>query len=437
MRGIVIGLVEAAGLGDLVQYLTAALLVRMYTSAKVYLSIPRAFLAKVLLRGCLNNNGIELCECVHLGLRLMGKKNLRIYGHHVSTSYAYVTMLVNRISKSRLWIEVLNPAITKMKSREKYDFGVLGGHSVDENAVVKGGFLSALTFYNSAKYVSTGPSITFPISITPKVLKLPDKYINMFRRALGRLDAIFVRGYTSLDTIRKMSDNVHVFIAPDSTLALSIFFNTHSSRERDYDKIRVVIVPRKEYFVTFSMLDRYKVYILQLARTVRDLLERFDSEIILLSHYAGFSSDFIAIKNLIEALRGVSTRVKICMPTSLLEDIRVISSADVIITGRLHAGLIGMSYGKAVLFTLPTFDVRLHDIFSLLSLDVEPYLIDICSKDSLKNIPSKVFEMINYLKYYSYKISCATRKAMSYTAIPAKTILKFVREVKAVAEAKK
>lgn len=434
MKGIVIGLVEAAGLGDLVQYLTATLLVRMHIKAKVYLSIPQVLLAKVLLRGCLNSDNIELHKCICSGLRLTGKKSLHIYGqHHAFASHTCVATFIDRILKNRLYIEMLNPAITKMRSRRKYDFGVLGGHSVDENAVVKGGFLSALMFYNVARSISTGPLITFPISITPKVLELPDKYVNMFKRALGKLDAVFVRGYASLDTIRRMDRNIHVFTAPDSTLALNMFFNAYSDGERDRDKIRVVIVPRKEYFVTFSILDRYKVYILQLAKAIRNLWEKFDSEIVLLSHYIGFSSDFTAIRDLIKALGRLSSRVRICIPKSLLEDIRIISSADIIITGRLHAGLIGMSYGKAVLFTLPAFDVRLRDVFSLLNLDIESYLIDIHSRDSLGDMLSKLLEMVNCLKYYSHKISRAVHKAMSYTAIPAITILKLMKEVRTVA----
>ena len=420
MKGIVVGVVPATGLGDLLQYITAARLITKHINdSDICIGIAKADLAKKHLHKLIQSKKIRIIKS---SIEIIPKRaSSSLKNEHVGSHSSALFMkrlLLKKISS--LLSPYFYPAYARLV-HEKFDFGVIGGHSVDDHSVIGSGVVSATTFYRCAKQLVKGPLITFPISITPTVLRLRSRSIELFKKALQSIDVIFVRGPFSKEVIEKFTRR-RCIIALDSSFAIRDLVRIEKPR-RKY-KFRVVIVPRKDYFVNFGRIHEYIEYLRILRRLVQTITTKFDVEFTVTVHETGHL-DLKSLKDTAKTLNSVSN-VKTYVPKTLVEDVENLASADLVITCRLHAGIVALSYGVPTVFALPSRDVRVKDVLTLLGLNTQFFVLDFFNTKEMVELINRSLCILEQIEKFRKTIENSINKVIDLVEIPPRLLAKLL-----------
>ncbi len=426
LKGILVGVYPATGLGDLVQYVTAVLtLLNNVKDVHLDVSIPNYILARKYVSRIMNCRNVMLirglfeCSLKGEGVWVRSFKGIR--------SRNLLDCIRRMFVSSNVFLEYGVPVLSKAMNNA-YDFGCIGGHSVDDNAVKSSGIVSATTYYRGARSIVKGSLVLFPCSITNTINLIHLKKVKLFKEALQKFDLVCVRGFYSRKTLEKFIDSSRIIISPDTTFAIrTLFRDLYVNFNKGHkDKYRVTLVLRRDYFINFNQISKYSVYLKTLLHLVEMLYTRYDIETILLIHE--IFEDSKAVKDFIKLLKRNKHRdsINVIIPKDLFEDMRWLMSSDVVISSRLHAGLIPLSMGIPTFFILPRNDIRILDVFSLLRLDLNFFVIDIFSPAEINGLSKKVIDVVEDISKYKSTIEHAVNRTEKLVFLPAKILVNLI-----------
>ena len=410
MKILLAGVVSPSGLGDELQCVVgAALIIKQLSNAKIDLFIPTGSLKAPLtlvpssssirvLQGFPERTSISSIFRTFVGSGVIKQiyQKSALPEHYTKPSKSLVSKLKEHVSKryyeNNIIPTYVRPAISRFIDGLNYDGGFIGGHTIEYSA-----FLDYLLTYNCARFIVKGPLITYPISASSIGLRNRERYLKALRKALQRLDIIFVRGRHSYDILTEFVDPSRLLVALDSGFGIKILTENPGNIVRRRNLV-VCIVPRKDYFYFYSLAQLYPRYLLALKHLTRVLISEFDADIWLVPHTAKSHTrlgDEHAILDLLGVLdESLRRNIEIMAPQGIFDSARVFSSCDMVVTSRVHAGIVSLAYGTPTLFFMPRDDVKVLDILSYLGLSEERYIIDSFNPREYERLPGMVKDVL-------------------------------------------
>ena len=423
MKILVASVVAPNGLGDELQNIVGAVLITKHLSnAKVDLFIPTGSLNAPLTL-IPSSSSIRVLQGFHertdvftIFRMFVGSGVTKQKPHKLASPEYNTTLSKNLVSKLKdlvykryyentIMATYVRPAVGRFGL--KYDGGFIAGHTIEYSA-----FFDYLLTYNCARIIVKGPLITYPISASLIGLKNRERYLKALRKALQRLDVIFVRGRYSYDILTEFVDPSRLLVALDLGFGIRILTENPGNIVRRWNLV-VCIVPRKDYFYLYSLAQLYPRYLLALKHLIRVLISEFDADIWLVPHTTKSPTrlgDEYAILDLLGILdESLRRNIEIMAPQSIFDSARVFSSCDMVVTSRMHAGIVSLAYGKPALFFMPRDDVKVLDILSYLGLSEERYIIDSFNPGEYDRLPGMVkgvlFNLSQETKIIEFTIS--------------------------------
>ena len=152
------------------------------------------------------------------------------------------------------------------------------------------------------------------------------------------------------------------------------------------------------------------------------LSKKYDCEFIIASYTVDNSSFSAskAVEDLIDALKNniekldLMDLVYVEKPRTLIDNLRLCSSADIVLTSFMHAGIVALSAGTPTVFILPRLDIKVLDVIRYLNLSVNKFFIDMFDPVSLRsdNVLNLLENIIKNLEYYKSVVTRAINKAL-------------------------
>jgi len=393
MQLLLTGLVPASGLGDALQYsVSAFLILKSFPHVKLDLAIPDAQPGhchllptlltekRIRLISGLQDQSlpfpINILKDVKGRARLKSRNDKRLYLHapqherpHSNMLKILARVIFEKYCTSHISVFYIRPSLCRFLNGLKFDGGFIGGHTITVP------IFDYMIVYNCAKAITKGPLITFPISTSAIALRRHTKHLNMIKKSLNLLDAVFVRGKYSFKMLTRFVDKNRVFMALDSGFGVKLVYKDPAKAYKKTREYVIGIVPRRDYFASYRLKEVYVEYLKALKYLLEGFSNNFDSEILLMPH--AIPSDEYTISDLMKILNSnVKKCVKVMRPFNVLDSIKIVNSCDVLITSRMHAGIIALAYGKPTVFFMPKEDTKVLDVLSYLGLDEELYMID-------------------------------------------------------------
>ena len=455
---VIAGVVSPAGLGDALQYYVAnRLLHDLLPEAEITLMCPdlrekisvfgdlklNADLSSLsltgggflrhLLHSLLIDGFIDEKYTSTLDEKTTGEANV----HTINTILKNIRLLARKSSDSYLFAKYLSSPITS--SLFSFNGGIFGGHTISSNPY------HYIVQYETLSSVVRGPVVTSPISISGLGLALQDcrdrTLLKRLKQALRKLDFIYVRGPNSLEMLRdhlEVSEG-RVAMALDSGFGIRRIDPIITSADGlGKQELKIVIVPRKDYYCIYGRLNLYRSYLRALTGLILWLSRSFDAEVYLASQTVGHGpmSDGSAIRDVVTLLerRAGSNReslkwLNVVKPSNIIDAYRLYSSADFMITSRMHGGIMALSAGVPAVFVIPSADVKLRDVLSFLGLDTTSLMVDMFDVKVLtaENFINKIKNVLGNLEYHAKIVQFAVTRALPTVDLPFKKLLKLLK----------
>lgn len=146
---------------------------------------------------------------------------------------------------------------------------------------------------------------------------------------------------------------------------------------------RVVIIPRRNYFYTYSMQSIYPKYLKAIVGFIEWAQKEFDCEIILTSQ----TKDRDAIVDVISELRREDSScmkcLKVVIPENIAEAYSLYGSSDFVLTSYMHGGINALAAGVPALFVMPFSDTKVLETLEFLGLDTDNFVVDLFNRESM------------------------------------------------------
>jgi polysaccharide pyruvyl transferase WcaK-like protein len=446
MKILLAGVVAPSGLGDELQYLVGATLITKHLSnAKVDLFIPTGSLNAPLtlipssslirvLQGFPERTSVSNIFRMFVGSGVTKQETQESASPEYNTKLSknlvsrLKDLIYKRYYENAIVTTYVRPAVSRFIDGLKYDGGFIGGHTIEYAA-----FFDYLLTYNCARFVVKGPLITYPVSVSLVGLKRRERYLKALRKALQRFDAILVRGRYSYDILTKFVDPSRLFVTLDSGFGIRILAENPGNFVRRRSLV-VCIVPRSDYFYFYNLGQLYPRYLLALKHLIRVLISEFDVEIWLVPHTVKSSTrlgDEYVIHDLLGILdESLRRNIEIKAPQNIFDSARIFNSCDMVVTSRMHAGIVSLAYGKPTLFFMPRDDVKVLDILSYLGLSVERYIIDSFNPREYDRLPVMVKDVLFNLSQETKTIEFTIGRHLPDVERPVILAKKFLSDVR-------
>ncbi|MFZ8809694.1 MAG: polysaccharide pyruvyl transferase family protein [Pyrobaculum sp.] len=410
MKILVASVVAPNGLGDELQNIVGAVLItKHFSNAKVDMFVPTGSLNAPLtlipssssiriLQGFHERTDVFSIFRMFVGSGVTKQKPQKVAFPEYNTTLSknlvskLKDLVYKRYYENTIMATYVRPPVGRFIDGLKYDGGFIAGHTLEYAA-----FFDDLLTYNCARFVVKGPLIIYPISASLIGLKHRERYLKALRKALQRFDVIFVRGRYSYDILTKFVDPSRLFVTLDSGFGIRILAENPGNFVRRRSLV-VCIVPRSDYFYFYNLGQLYPRYLLALKHLIRVLISEFDAEIWLVPHTVKSSTrlgDEYAIHDLLGILdESLRRNIEIKAPQNIFDSARIFNSCDMVITSRMHAGIVSLAYGKPTLFFMPRDDVKVLDVLSYLGLSEERYIVDSFDPREYDKLPGIVKDIL-------------------------------------------
>jgi len=202
----------------------------------------------------------------------------------------------------------------------------------------------------------------------------------------------------------------------DSAFAIKILCPEFKDKVKTRGKLKIAIVPRSDYFVDFELFKKmYVSYVKTIKTLVVTLNKRYDIDIHLISHHP---QDLKVIRSTCKVLdQSTKSNIKVHHIDTVKKSIETLSNVDLIVTSRLHAGIIGMSFGVPAIFFMPSQDTKVLDVLDSLSLDKRLFLVDLFNSKEYASLAEKVITIVDNLNNISKLIESKVESASCHTPV--------------------
>ena len=345
---------------------------------------------------------------------------IRIIGEKCCDSYAFGKYIGSSIGRSLF----------------SFNAGIFGGHTICSN------LYHFIVQYEILRSAVRGPMLTSPISISRLALEHygHKTLLKRLKQSLQKLDFIYVRGPNSLEILRNHLSigDERVAMALDSGFGMRLFHpDIIASKVLGKQALRILIIPRKEYFDVHNRWDLYKSYLDALVCFILWLSRSFDAEVYLASQTVdhgriGDPSGIGDVVKLLEKSARSNSRclkcLKVVKPNNIIDAYRLYGSADLVISSYMHGGIMALSAGVPTVFINPSADVKVLDILSFLGLDTNCFLIDMFDLNALKaeNFINRIGNIIENLESYRKIVEFAVNRVLPTVELPVRKLTKLL-----------
>ncbi len=314
-----------------------------------------------------------------------------------------------------------------------FDASIFGGHTICAS------IFPFVHKYEAFRSATRGPMVTSPISISKLALqhyakKKPTMNKIMLKRlvrSLQKFDFIYTRGPYSLKILRDYL-NINerkLAMALDSGFGAKLIC-PHIERSNPTEKtFKILIIPRKSYFYFYEREGLYKLYLNSLAELISWLSRSFDVEIYLTSETIDVKYSFLggqgAINDLLATLKKRRDKkhfknLTCVVPESLVSACRLASTMNLVISSRMHGGIMALGSGVPAFFILPSVDTKMLDVLSYVGLDVNSVFINMFDANMLKteNFVSKIGKLVENINPYRDKLEHNVNRALQTIEFP-------------------
>jgi hypothetical protein len=320
------------------------------------------------------------------------------------------------------------------KSLFSFDAGIFAGHTICNP------LNSYIVRYETFRSIVKGPMLTSPISLSRLIIDKQKPWIlNRLKQSLQKFDFIYVRGPHSLEILKTdlNVDEERVGMALDNGFGIKLICpNIITSKALGRKVTRIVIIPRKDYFYKYNEEGLYKSYLNALIGIILWLPRNLDAEVFLASQTVdnGRMSDQAAIDDVLRLLKKRSNNqyfkyLNIIKPSNFIDAYKLYTSADLVISSRMHGGIMALSAGVPSVFIIPSADVKVLDILSFLGLDIGSYLIDMFDAKALntENFINRVENITRNIEYHRKIVESVVNKYLPTVQLPVRTLAKLLR----------
>lgn len=319
-----------------------------------------------------------------------------------------------------------------------FDASIFGGHTICD------GFYPYIYKYEALRSATKGPLVTSPISISKLALEHYEQKNSKFkktimlkrlRQSLQQFDFIYTRGPYSLKILRDYLniDERKTAMALDSGFGAKLIYPGIKSSETLKKKLKILFIPRKDYFLVYEREGLYEMYLTSLVELILWLSRNFDVEVYLTSQtidvkYVGGQA---AIDDLLSILKKHDNKhlkyLKSAKLGGLVDACKLSSSMDLVITSYMHGGIMALGLGVPAFFILPAADMKVLDVLSFVGLDVNSFFIDAFAADLLKaeNFINKIGKVVENLRFYKKSLEHIINKTLPTIELPVKKLIEF------------
>ena len=459
-----IGMVSPRGLGDALQYyVTVTQLQKFFNKTEITFFCSGLKSGVFIFKGLnLNARLLDLnpVGSYFLPLRIL----LRSFLRKRSARSEKIAAATSQIKKDNILLKKIKTIIENGKVAQKYlssytidkysnslimkpfsfDASIFGGHTIC------GRIYSYIYKYEAFHSVTKGPLVTAPISISRHALVQywnetsaykNLKMIKRLKQSLQKFDFIYVRGPYSLRILRDYLsiDEEKTDIALDTGFGVKLIFPEIKAEALQQRKtLRILIIPRKDYFYYFyKKEDAYKLYLESLTKLILWISKNFDVQICLSSQTISEKYDVLsseaAVNDLCNVLRKYSSRslddLKVIKPENLINAYNLFSSMDLVISSYMHGGIMALSLGIPAFFILPSMETKVLDVLSFLGLDVKSFFLDMFNVDSLKSeiFINNIRDLLENICHYKKITEHAVDRALITVEAPVKTLIDLLK----------
>ncbi len=399
--------------------------------------------AHLLDLGPVGGYNVLACTLLQSFLRRNEFKNRKKRTSEVSNREASMVLKISRLLNNKCGKFITFYAIDKYANSYimkpfTFDASIFAGHTVCD------GFYPYIHKYEALRSATEGPLVLSPISISRLALEYYEQKNSKFEKnlmlkrlglSLQKCDFIFARGPHSLKILRDYLniDKRKTAMALDSGFGARLIHPIHKSSKTLTKKIRILIIPRKDYFCVYNKESLYKLYLSSLAALILWLFKNFNVEVYLTSmtvdvKYLGGQT---AINDLVKVLErhdnSYLRHLKRVEMKSLAGACKLCNSMDLVVTSYMHGGIMALSLGVPAFFILPSTDTKVLDVLSFAGLDANSFLIDAFAADSLKaeNFVDKIGKVAGNLRSYKRSVQQAINKVLPTIELPTKKLIEF------------
>lgn len=318
-----------------------------------------------------------------------------------------------------------------------FDASIFGGHTICD-------FYPYIYEYEALRSATEGPMVTSPISISKLALEHYEQKNSKFkktimlkklRHSLQKFDFIYTRGLYSLKILRDYLsiDERKIAMALDGGFGAKLIYPGIKSSETLKKKLKILFIPRKNYFYVYKREDLYKLYLISLVELILWLSKNFDVEVYLTSQTIDVKYNVIgsqaAVNDLLSILKKHDNKhlkyLKSVKPEGLVNACKLSSSMDLVITSYMHGGIMALSLGVPAFFILPSADIKVLDVLSFLGLDVNSFLIDAFAANLLKteNFVNKIGKVVQNLKFHKKSLEHTIKRTLPTIELPVKKLI--------------
>jgi len=353
----------------------------------------------------------------------------RHLGKVLSPLKTIVKLLYGIYYESEVGIFYIRPALCRLFNSLNYNGGFIGGHTIEASA-----FFDYLIVYNCARSIVKGPLVTYPISASSLGLKRREKNLEKLRRSLSRLDVIFVRGKHSYNILSTLIDPGKLLMALDSGFGIRLLYENPGAIYKT-GELTVCIAPRKDYFYFYDLEGKIYAKYLSSLKQLIEVLNRLGTEILLVPPTLKSPidtqdiTDEDAVSDLLKLFdERTKKSIRVVKPRTVLGLTRMLYSCDIVVTSRMHAGIVALAYGKPVVFFMPRDDVKMLDVLSYLGLDKKRYVVDSFNPKEYERLIPTVMDLLQDLTRESRIIEHAVSKCLLEVEKPAKLMKKLISQ---------
>ncbi|MEM1661141.1 MAG: polysaccharide pyruvyl transferase family protein [Candidatus Bathyarchaeia archaeon] len=413
--GSVVGVAPAHDLGDLLQYYCAIILLSKYLQDYEISLLLRD------IKGCL---AFEKIRIMFSNVKPVEFYPIRADIIETIAHFLLYSSRIKMLPKTfRLNLFGLTSAVNDLLEPtiviDQQQFIAFGGHTFEiDNPVY-------INLYKKLRR-QTKVLITFPISIDTTFLRLyglSDILRKRLAEAFKVFDHIFVRGIITKNILSNVLDEDKVDIALDSGFYIKDLIPIKMSISNLNGEGSIAIVPRS-YTYKGDTIN----FMIGILNVIKWLLRAGYKVFLSSMAFKGDKSLILEITKYLGDLRN-SKNLRIVSFSNFDEAFQFYSSMDLILTGRMHDGIMALSAGRPAIFIFPRFN-KVTDI--LLTLKLAPSLFLISPENSPLELQRKLLQRIEYIRdnYESVTkmIRYGLEKAHPTIDFPAKKIKSLIED---------
>lgn len=316
--------------------------------------------------------------------------------------YAIATLSVEDIEFRR------PPRFTFFSGKEH--LSAVAGHTTGY-----GNYHASMTTYTKALKMAKRSAI-FPLSVSR---------IDLFRmgnslwKVMSGFDVIYTRGLESYFLLESVGLG-NIDVALDTGFALRKVYPDVKSK-KEGEKLKVAIVPRKDFFYAYEWYNQYARYLKTLREVAGLLKERYDAEITLVPFSFGYeTSDVHAVEDLIRLAKFEDNTLQ-TFRYPVGEGYKKLSEFDLVITSRMHAGIMAMSAGIPAIIVLPRAEQKSVEVLNYLGLDERQHFENMFR---LNGLLLKVEDMVENISKRKKVVDRAVERRINDVMKPVESIRK-------------